>query len=40
LFPFESFLVATLLYWGLCGGVEWLVRRGEKLASIVRPARG
>jgi polar amino acid transport system permease protein len=38
--PFESFLVATLLYWGLCGGVEWLVRRGEKLASIVRPARG
>lgn len=38
--PFESFLFATLLYWALCGGVEWLVRRGEKLASIVRPARG
>ena len=38
--PFESFLVATLLYWALCGAVEWLVRRGEKLASIVRPASG
>lgn len=38
--PFESFLFATLLYWALCGGVEWLVRRGEKRASIVRPARG
>jgi len=34
--PFESFLVATLLYWALCGGVEWLVRRGEKWASFVR----
>jgi polar amino acid transport system permease protein len=38
--PFESFLVATLLYWALCGGVEWLVRRGEQLAAVVRPARG
>jgi polar amino acid transport system permease protein len=38
--PFESFLFATLLYWALCGGVEWLVRRGEQLAAIVRPARG
>jgi polar amino acid transport system permease protein len=37
--PFESFLFATLLYWALCGGVEWLVRRGEKYASIVRPPR-
>jgi len=37
--PFESFLFATLLYWALCGGVEWLVRRGEEYASIVRPAR-
>jgi polar amino acid transport system permease protein len=35
--PFESFLFATLLYWALCGGVEWLVQRGEKYASIVRP---
>ena len=34
--PFESFLVATLLYWALCGGIEWLVRRGEKWASFVR----
>jgi polar amino acid transport system permease protein len=34
--PFESFLVATLLYWMLCGGVEWLVRRGERWASLVR----
>ena len=37
--PFESFLFATLLYWVLCGGVEWLVRRGEEYASIVRPTR-
>jgi polar amino acid transport system permease protein len=37
--PFESFLFATLLYWALCGGVEWLVRRGEKYASIVRLPR-
>jgi polar amino acid transport system permease protein len=36
--PFESFLFATLLYWALCGGVEWLVHRGERYASIVRPA--
>jgi len=35
--PFESFLFATLLYWALCGVVEWLVRRGEAYASIVRP---
>lgn len=34
--PFESFLFATLLYWALCGGVEWLVHRGEKYASMVR----
>jgi polar amino acid transport system permease protein len=34
--PFESFLVATLLYWMLCGGIEWLVRRSEKWASLVR----
>jgi polar amino acid transport system permease protein len=34
--PFESFLVATLLYWALCGGIEWLVRRGEKWAAFVR----
>ena len=38
--PFESFLVATLLYWGLCGGVEYLVRRGERLAATVRRAHG
>jgi len=37
--PFESFLFATLLYWALCGGVEWVVRRGEEYASIVRPTR-
>jgi polar amino acid transport system permease protein len=37
--PFESFLFATLLYWALCGGVEWLVHHGEKYASIVRPTR-
>ena len=36
--PFESFLFATLLYWALCGTVEWLVHRGERYASIVRPA--
>jgi polar amino acid transport system permease protein len=34
--PFESFLVATLLYWALCGGIEWVVRRSEKWASLVR----
>lgn len=34
--PFESFLVATLLYWALCGGIEWLVRRGERAAAMVR----
>jgi polar amino acid transport system permease protein len=34
--PFESFLVSTLLYWILCGGIEWLVRRGERWASRVR----
>lgn len=38
--PFESFLVATLLYWALCGGVEWLVRRGERWASLVRRGHG
>lgn len=37
--PFESFLFATLLYWALCGGVEWLVRRGERYAVLVRPPR-
>lgn len=34
--PFESFLAATLLYWALCGGVEYLVQRGERLAAVVR----
>ena len=34
--PFESFLVATLLYWVLCGGIELLVRRGERAAALVR----
>jgi polar amino acid transport system permease protein len=34
--PFESFLVATLLYWMLCSAVEWLVRRSERWASLVR----
>lgn len=34
--PFEAFLTATLLYWALCAGIEWLVRRGEKWASLVR----
>jgi polar amino acid transport system permease protein len=34
--PFESFLLATLLYWALCGSVEVLVRRGERLAAMVR----
>jgi polar amino acid transport system permease protein len=34
--PFESFLAATLLYWAMCGGIEWLVRRGERWASVVR----
>jgi polar amino acid transport system permease protein len=34
--PFESFLVATALYWALCGGIEWLVRRSERWASLVR----
>jgi polar amino acid transport system permease protein len=38
--PFESFLVATLLYWGLCGAVEYLVHRGEGLAALVRPGHG
>lgn len=38
--PFESFLVATLLYWALCGGVEYLVKRGEQLAAVVRRGHG
>jgi polar amino acid transport system permease protein len=38
--PFESFLVSTLLYWALCGGIEWLVRRGEGWASLVRRSHG
>lgn len=38
--PFESFLVATLLYWILCGGIEWLVRRSERWASFVRRSHG
>lgn len=38
--PFESFLVSTLLYWILCGGIEWLVRRGESWASLVRRSHG
>ena len=36
--PFESFLVATLLYWALCAGIEWLVRRMERWASQMRRA--
>jgi polar amino acid transport system permease protein len=31
--PFESFLLATLLYWGLCGAVELAVRRLERAAT-------
>jgi polar amino acid transport system permease protein len=34
--PFESFLAATALYWALCSGIEWLVRRSERWASLVR----
>jgi polar amino acid transport system permease protein len=36
--PFESFLAATLLYWALCSGIEWLIRRSERWASLVRPS--
>jgi polar amino acid transport system permease protein len=38
--PFESFLVATLLYWALCGSVEYFVHRGERLAAVVRRGHG
>lgn len=38
--PFESFVVSTLLYWCLCAGVEWLVRRSEGWASLVRRSHG
>jgi polar amino acid transport system permease protein len=31
--PFESFLLATLLYWALCGGVEAGVKRLERAAA-------
>jgi polar amino acid transport system permease protein len=34
--PFESFLVSTLLYWILCGGIEWLVRRSESSSLVPR----
>ncbi len=34
--PFESFLAATVLYWALCSGIEWLIRRSERWASLVR----
>lgn len=36
--PFEAFLAATLLYWCLCTGVEALVARVERLASLRRDA--
>lgn len=38
--PFESFMVAVLLYWVLCGGIEWVVRRSERWASLVRRSHG
>jgi polar amino acid transport system permease protein len=38
--PFISFLFATLLYWGLCSGVELLVRQGERLSARVRIGHG
>ena len=38
--PFESFLVSTLLYWLLCSGIEGLVRRSERWASLVRRGHG
>ena len=38
--PFEAFLVAALLYWILCSGIEWLVRRSESWASLVRRSHG
>jgi ABC-type amino acid transport substrate-binding protein len=34
--PFESFPVSTMLYWILCGVIEWLVCRSESWASLVR----
>lgn len=34
--PFESFLVATLLYWALSGGVEHVVRRAGRPADRLR----
>lgn len=38
--PFESFLVATLLYWALCGSVEYFVHRGERAAAVIRRGHG
>jgi len=34
--PFESFLVAMLLYWVLCSGVEVLIARLERVAAGIR----
>ena len=34
--PFESFAVATLLYWALCAGVEQVVRWSEGRAQRIR----
>ena len=38
--PFESFLLSTVLYWMLCGSIEYLVRRSESWASLVRRGHG
>lgn len=34
--PFESFAVAALLYWTLCGGVEQIVRWSDLRAARIR----
>jgi len=36
--PFETFIVAVVLYWSLCATVEFLVRRLERIAAVRRYA--
>jgi polar amino acid transport system permease protein len=34
--PFETFIIAGCLYWILCNGVEWMVRRLDRVAEMRR----
>lgn len=34
--PFETFIIAGILYWVMCSSVEWMVRRLERVAELRR----